>query len=72
MGIGTEELTVEHVGEPGKGVPIGLFVGGEGPAKSFEGQSPFHKGIFEDIAVVIEVNKFVPGGLGVHKNDYSR
>ena len=54
---GTEELPVEHMGEPGERVPeIGIEVR-EGPADALGGDPGPHVGIFVYIERIVEVDK---------------
>src|SRR5437870_5830996 len=55
----SEELTIQHVREPGQGMPISGCRTGEGPGEVFPTQPPLHVAVSADIIGVIELQKTV-------------
>ena len=66
-GIQPKNLTVQHMGEPGQGVPVGRVPGGEGPGEAIPGEPIFDHGIMNDESQIIE-NKLMISHLGKNNN----
>ena len=54
-----KEAAIQHVGQPGQGVPVGGVHGGKGPFDSRPGEPGPHHGIGGDVHVVIEGDEAV-------------
>ncbi len=60
---------VQHVGDPGQGVPVAEFAIGQRPAQPFQGQPPLDDGVLIDIRVVVVIDELVPDGLAEDQDD---
>src|SRR5579862_486597 len=58
-GIQPEDLIIQCVREPGERVPVRIIEAGEGPADRVPCQSGLNVGVLGDVAVVIDIDKFV-------------
>src|SRR4030067_2263079 len=58
-GMKTEQLYIEHVGQPCKRVPVAHVHSCECPGDAFAGQPRFYMGIFSDVPPVIVVNELM-------------
>ena len=63
----SKECIVEHVGQPGEGVPIALIYRGKCPDDGFWSQSVFNMRIFKDISAVIVIHKIMADNLTVNR-----
>ena len=52
-GVEAEELHVQHVREPGQGMPVGGVGGGEGPRDGLPAQPLLDVRVFGDIDLVV-------------------
>ena len=57
--IHSEEHMIDHMGQPGEGVPIALIYGGKGPYDGFWGQSSSNIRVFKDISPIIVIHKIM-------------
>ena len=57
-GVAAEHLPAQHVGDPGKRVPIVMF-SGEGPNHALPGKSGLHLGVVGQIARIVVVDEAV-------------
>ena len=64
-GVEAEELDVEHVREPGEGVPV-EGVEAEGPADPVGAEPPQHLGVVGQVLRVVDVDEGEGRGLRVH------
>ena len=78
-GLHPVKLTVQHVGQPGQGVPVGRVEGGETPFHSLPREPRPDQGVFVDIHVVIAGDELIVPYLPVgqrgqghqqHADDY--
>ncbi len=54
-GVESEDLAIEHVREPGEGVPVASMKRGEGPTETVESESTPDKRVFRDVVRVVVV-----------------
>jgi len=59
FGVETEKLAVDHMRQPGQGVPVGCSGSSEGPDDAIQGQTGLHVMVVRNVYVVIEANKIV-------------
>ena len=62
-GVEAVELAVQHVGQRGERVPVGVVSVGKRPDDTRGGQAAFNLRIFVYVNVVIEVDEIMAGGL---------
>ena len=71
-GIQSIKLAVQHMGNPGQGMPVGASNVGEGPAEAFPSQPFLDDRILIDIMLVVIVDKRVVQRLTEHEPDDRR
>ena len=54
-----KELNVQHMGQPGEGMPVAGMGGGQSPFDIFQAQTGFDMQIVCNVLVVVETNKIV-------------
>src|SRR5438477_13090314 len=59
----TVKLTIQHVRDGGKGMPVISMHMGEGPLNPLEGETVRDPWIFVYVLIVIVVDELVPNGL---------
>ena len=67
-----EQLAIEHVAQPGEGVPVGRMEGAERPEHAGAGQPTAHVHVLDHVLRVVEVDEPVAhdGGVrGHHQHD---
>ena len=62
-GVQPVELAVQHVGKPGKRVPVVGVRAGEGPGNAIKAKTVLHVLVFVYVEVVIQVDEVVRNGL---------
>jgi hypothetical protein len=67
--IESEQLDIQHMGQPCQRVPVGCVRGGECPDKILSGQACPYVGIFEDIPAVVVVHELMVADLPVNRPD---
>src|SRR5438876_8884456 len=68
----TVELTIQHVRNGGKRMPVISMHMGEGPLNPLEGETVRDPWIFVYVLIVVVVDKLVPNGLAEDDPDNSR
>ena len=66
-GIKTEELAVEHMGNPGERVPACGMKRREGPSYSLRGQAAAYHRVVPDVVIVIVVDELMTQDLAVDR-----
>jgi hypothetical protein len=64
--VETEELTVEHVREPGEGKPVSVVEGGESPDDAGPRETAEYLRVFRDVDGVVEAYECVAPHLEIH------
>jgi len=68
--IQAEQFHVEHMGQPGKGMPVGGMKRGDGPEKPFERQALVNHHVGRYIHVIIEVDEVIVQSWPVNSDRY--
>jgi hypothetical protein len=55
----SEELNIQHVGEPRQGMPVTGMTRREGPFKTFHGQTGLYLRVLGDIHIIIIVDELM-------------
>jgi hypothetical protein len=68
----SEQLTVQHVRDPGQGMPVACMEGCKSPGNVPRRQTRLYVTVFRYVFVVIKINKIVIVHLPVNGNDSYR
>jgi len=67
--VQTVELAIQHVGECGERMPVGLMRVGEGPGDAGAGETAFGHRVLVNIDVIVEIDELVLEGLAENEPD---
>src|SRR5262249_21556171 len=70
--IQVEEVAIDHMGDPGKRMPVSLVKSRECPSESRKRNAAIHHWIILDVHTIIESDEFVPNHLRINPKGHYR